>query len=295
MISRKTAIAIGTTVGFKFRTGLPHRMFDGDSFYDLLFGANLPAWLCNRAGRAGNGMAAKILIQRLHTGETVREGNHADTDEEAQLIGQQLLRDVAEALLNDWQENKAYHHRADREFVEQIATLARSLEIDGYLYRDGRLLAPDDAALDAGQEAGLLETLYTTLRLPNRDMFAKHLRDSEDRYQDAQWGDAISNARQFFETIMRESATTLHQQRNNAPLSQIIYDKPVRVREYLEDEGLVTHDEIMAIAHFYGLLSGSGNHPNMSERDQARLMRQLALTMGQFVLLCLEGAIGTQR
>ena len=38
-------------------------------------------------------------------------------------------------------------------------------------------------------------------------------------------------------------------------------------------------------------MSDTGGHPYMAAKDQARLMRHLALTFSQFVLLRLEGYI----
>jgi hypothetical protein len=76
-----------------------------------------------------------------------------------------------------------------------------------------------------------------------------------------------------------------------SPLSQSMYEKPVLVREYLENEGLLEKKETEAISKVYGLLSHTGNHPYMAERDQARLLRHLALTFSQFVILRLQGCM----
>ena len=48
-------------------------------------------------------------------------------------------------------------------------------------------------------------------------------------------------------------------------------------------------EEKEAIAKIYGFLSETGGHPYIANQDQARLMRHLALTFSQFVLLRLEG------
>ena len=59
----------------------------------------------------------------------------------------------------------------------------------------------------------------------------------------------------------------------------------------LERSGMLEKKEKEAIAQVYGLLSNTGGHPYIAERDQARLMRHLSLTFAQFVLLRLEGAL----
>ena len=71
----------------------------------------------------------------------------------------------------------------------------------------------------------------------------------------------------------------------------MVYSRPVRVRDYLESQGLVEPKEKEAIATIYGLLSETGGHPYVAQKDQARLMRYLALTFAQFALLRLRGAL----
>jgi len=66
----------------------------------------------------------------------------------------------------------------------------------------------------------------------------------------------------------------------------------VRIREYLERAGLLEAKETKAIAAVYGLLSETGAHPYMAQNEQARLMRHLALTFSQFVMLRLKGKLG---
>jgi hypothetical protein len=44
-----------------------------------------------------------------------------------------------------------------------------------------------------------------------------------------------------------------------------------------------------ALSHVYGLLSETGGHPYVAQKDQARLMRHLSLTFCQFILIRLQG------
>jgi hypothetical protein len=67
----------------------------------------------------------------------------------------------------------------------------------------------------------------------------------------------------------------------------------VEVRDYLERENLLEAKEKKALAEVYGLLSNTGGHPYIAEKDQARLMRHLALTFTQFILLRLQGSLQT--
>jgi hypothetical protein len=79
------------------------------------------------------------------------------------------------------------------------------------------------------------------------------------------------------------------------PLSPDVLTKPVMVRDYLEQVGLLEKKEKEAVSQVYGLLNNTGGHPYIAERDQARLMRHLALTFSQFVLLRLEGILRVGR
>ena len=77
-------------------------------------------------------------------------------------------------------------------------------------------------------------------------------------------------------------------------LPNATYTKAVKVREYLEAVGLIDRPEHEAIAKIYGLISNTGVHPNIAAKDQARLMRHLALTLSQFMLLKYQGYINSQ-
>ena len=65
------------------------------------------------------------------------------------------------------------------------------------------------------------------------------------------------------------------------------------MRNYLEEEGLLETKEKEAVAKIYGLLSNTGGHPYMASNDQARLLRQLALTLSHFVMLRFDGYLKT--
>ena len=61
------------------------------------------------------------------------------------------------------------------------------------------------------------------------------------------------------------------------------------VRDYLEREGLLETKEKKELAEVYGLLSNVGSHPYIAGKDQARLLRQQALLLSQFVMLRYQG------
>lgn len=199
--------------------------------------------------------------------------------------GQRYLRDLAKDILNYMDHEASYVFEGEKATVEE---LYRSLELDGYIYRDRQLLPSESAALDTAEESGILQSLYTELELNNRLVVLHHLELSEENYVAGHWNDVISNARNFLEHVLLETARRHSLEVNKESLSKT---KPYEVRDYLEREGLLESKEKDALAKIYGLLSDTGSHPYIAEKDQARLMRNLALTFSQFVMLRLQGAL----
>jgi hypothetical protein len=110
---------------------------------------------------------------------------------------------------------------------------------------------------------------------------------SELHYTEGRWSDCIGNSRKFFETVFSEVAQR-YSEMIGKPLNMQIREKPVEVRQYLEDNKLLEKREREAVDKIYGLLSHTGGHPYMAESDQARLLRQISLLFTQFIMLRLE-------
>jgi hypothetical protein len=165
------------------------------------------------------------------------------------------------------------------------------LELDGFIFRDSRLLTSDENVL-AEEESGVLESLYRRLNLQNEKTAFHHLDLSEQHYLAGRWDDSISNSRKFLESVLREVATAHSLQEHDSPLSRSVYEWPKDVRNYLEKEKLISHKEKEALFKVYGLLSDTGGHPYMARSDQARLLRNLALTLSQFIMLRFQGSSG---
>jgi hypothetical protein len=269
-----------------------HHQWDSHAIYDFLFDNDYAPWFCNEAKRPLQPRALKEFMMQLHTGETQYEKTKNWTPQQRTKLGQNYLRDLAEDILSVFDNMGTYQKQR---IETSITELKRSLELDGYIYRDGKLLASESDVLDAQEEQGVLEGLYASMRLDNLDMFRSHLKLSEEAYIAARWGDAIHNSRLVFEGVLREVAAAHSSRCKGTALSSNTYSKPVDVRQYLEREGLLEPKEREVIQHTYGLLSNTGSHPYMAEKDQARLLRHMALTLSQFVLLRLEGALKQTR
>jgi hypothetical protein len=177
------------------------------------------------------------------------------------------------------------------EYGKESQAIVKNLELDGYTYKNGQFLAPESDVLDVEEESGILQSLYASLGLDEKETAFHHLELSETHYIDGKWDDSISNSRKFLECVLTQVAAKHSQSAKSTTLAKGVAQRPREVREYLEHEGLLETREKEALAKVYGLLSHTGSHPYMAENDQARLLRHLALTFCQFVMLRLEGEI----
>jgi len=261
-----------------------------DSLYDFLYRCGYDAWFLNlaKALQVYDNRALKELILKLHTGESVAAATPNCAWKQRVELGQQLLRKLSEDMLlwfysleGGW----------NSEFDREVDQLVKQLELDGYVFRKGKLLFSEAAVLDTNEEQGLLGSLVNELALDNATTIDHHLELSETHYIEERWDDSISNSRKFLESVLQEVAAKHCLVGSGQPLGQNRYTKPVEVRKYLEEQKLIYPKETAAIAAGYALLSETGGHPYIAARDQARLLRYLALTFAQFILLRLRGAL----
>jgi hypothetical protein len=274
MISRRTALILSEVYAKNFYSSYTTRIggmsskrryrVDIDEFYDFLFSHNYPAWFCNLAKKTGGNADTsanatrnlKEFIMRLHTGETISEGTPQWNWQQREKLGQEFLVNMTTDMLNKFDEdNKTGPNGIEASIREKIIELKKSLELDGYVYNNSRLLIPESDILDIKEEEGVLENLFRSLGLQNRETIFHHLSLSEVHYINAKWDDSISNSRKFLEGILQEVAAKHSTKLKKTNLPDPIYSKPVRVREYLEKEGLMETKEIGTLASVYGLLS----------------------------------------
>lgn len=294
MISRGTALAVANAYTSKFSSrssgyrGERKETVFRDHLYEFLYERDYEAWFCNAARANFSIRGLKDWFLKLHTGESLASATPNWPWEKRAALGQRNMRDLAEDFLvwhssvNDEWTVKAY--------AEVVSELSRRLEIDGYLFREGALVQVEAEVLDLDQEKGLLAKIYEAVGLNRKNEAFEFLRISEEHYVSGHWADSISNCRKFLELTLSEGACAYAKVKGDA-FSEADASRPVEVRNYLERSGLVEKKERESLDKIYGLLSHTGSHPYMAEKDQARLLRQLSMTISQFVLLRLEGAL----
>jgi hypothetical protein len=295
MISRKTAMTLAEAYAKKFSGGATKYRSAHvyrDNLYDFLFEYDHEPWFCNAANALHGPRDLKEWLMRLHTGETQAHATPNWSWEQRQALGQRYLHDLAEDFLQWYATQKETWYVTH--YADVTTNLRRALELDGYVFRDGILLYPESDVLNVAEEVGVLERLHQNLKLGNRAAAFESLRLSEEHYRAGRWSDCIANSRKFLESILQEIARGHSLIDSGKELSDGTYSRPIAVREYLEHRGLIEKRERETIDKIYGLLSHTGSHPYMAESDQARLLRQLSLTVSQFAMLRLEGATKQQ-
>jgi hypothetical protein len=153
-----------------------------------------------------------------------------------------------------------------REVASQVVA---HLELDGYIYGDGHLYYSEAAALDTDIEEGIVQHLVTELALANEQVIRHRLENSENQYLNKKWDDSISNSRKFLEAILSEVAARHQLIESRQTLPSETYSRPVEVRKYLEQVGLLDGAEVDGIRVIYGLLSRTG--ATLTSRKGTRL------------------------
>lgn len=252
-----------------------HVVIDTKALYECAYAHNCDSWLCTHLEYQRKESVLRPFILKLHTGESVN--NDQWTLPQRATYGQAKLLELCVAILSAGPETL---DDADRN------ALRSALELDGYVFRDGRLLPSEGETQDVDAERGELMQLYASLGLPNAATVRDCLEASERNYVEGHYRDCISNARHYAEQILHDVADAWNA-RPGTPDLVIGANQPAAgpCRNYLHDVGVLTTDEREVFRTLHGLLSGTGGHPNIAERDEARVFRRLATSMSLYLML----------
>jgi hypothetical protein len=245
----------------------------GQRLRDVLFDRGFDAWLMERMNTAWLMGRLEEFIRGLHSGESITAPQW--TAEQILQSGQSYLCSLLDLILTD---------EPAKACGKEYETVVLALDVDGYAVVDGRVVAKDAVAPLLAEQRSYLEGLYSALALAEQQLARKHYQQSEDDYVAGVWGNAISNARHFVELVQRNAARRLGEALPPG-LSESDLRSPANVRKYLLHVELLSHAEYELVRQLYSTLSGKGGHPNMSEKDEARLTRHYALITSEFVLL----------
>jgi hypothetical protein len=292
MISRKSAKTIADTYHKHFTNGdrRPGFHYKRDSLYDFLYINNFEVWLLNAFNSIPtyNDRGLKEFIMRIHTGESLVSATLNWNWQQRQNLGQCILKNLAECLIYQRYTDPDFERYGDTD-KNAVDFMQKVLELDGYIYHDGVLWIPEETVIKEAEEQGVLEGLMKAVDLEDITTIKHHLDLSATHYEESRWDDSISNSRKILEGVLSQVAARQSIAKEGKSLPPKTLERAVEVRDYLEQCGLIEKKEKETISQVYGLLSDTGGHPYIAERDQARLMRHLSLTFTQFILLRLEG------
>jgi hypothetical protein len=286
VLSRRSAKLLADLLAVEFtdmRSNHTSDHIDTSSLYVFVYEADFEPWFCNLIQRNAYPSTLRDFVMKLETGEAIFSATEKWTRESRLQRSRELLMSLADTVVGR-QSGRGVRSPG------RFRALTASLELDGYQVRDGKLLDAESEANEVEEERGELANHYAELALPNLRIVQNHLNLSEEHYLAGKWGDCIGNSRHYFEQVLEDVADAWSK-RAGSPAFPSGKVMPVKIREYLRDAGLWNEDEFQAFGKLYGLLSATGGHPGMSEKDQARIFRRLALSMVQFMLLRYESRI----
>lgn len=290
MISRKSALLI-----YRFYEELIteddglEQSFHTDWLWELLYAHDFEDWFLDLVKEATDPIEVKYLISELHTGRVI-PNSVAVAMHGCQTKGRAILKDLAILALTITAD---IGH--EREIIGEIGQeLKAQLELDGYIYKDKNLYVSESSVIDEPAEQTYLENLIDGLSLADANTIKHHLNRSGEHFINGKWDDSISNARKVLDAILVQITSKVYSRVNSKPIPPQMLKNATDVRNFLERQNVITKVEREALEKTYGALSATGGHPYIAEKDQARLMRHLALTFSQFVLLRYQGFLANK-
>jgi hypothetical protein len=290
MISRRSTLRIEHPYEVLFTEWaewISASFFDFQKLWEYLYEEEVEGWFLEQIKSIEHARQFRDVVLGLHTDTTLNAKSlHPEV---RQKIAQKILRQLADAVLKFC--GPDLDSPIVKETDELILTrgLVRQLEIDGYVYRNNRLYQAESAVIPEEAEQSYLESLIVQTQFADPDPIIHHLKLSEEHFLSAKWDDSISNSRKVLDAILKQITERVYIAVEKKPAPIGLLKNAQQTREYLETQGLVTTVERETLDKTYGLLSVTGGHPYIAEKDQARLMRHLALTFSQFVLLRYQG------
>jgi hypothetical protein len=265
-------------------------VLDKEKLYDFLYENDHEGWFLDLYKRhVRNEVDLKDLILNFHTGMAYT--SKSQDLKAKQEVGQHVIKHLAISILkmleSDFMDWTTLVKQSDSDVLAQ--SLINRLELDGYKYDDGKLFSLESTVIPEEQEQSYLEELIKELNLSDQITVKHHLKLSEQHFLDAKYDDSISNSRKVLDAILTQIASAVYSEINGGPIPPQMLKNATDIRLFLERQNLITKVEREALEKTYGALSATGGHPYIAEKDQARLMRHLALTFSQFVLLRYQG------
>lgn len=166
---------------------------------------------------------------------------------------------------------------------EAAAELLASLQLDGFEMVSGRLVPATLKGMNLEQEDDFLIRLIKSIAPPNMDVIHNHHQQADETFVNGNWGSASSETRNFFIAVLRGLR---HVATSKGGLKPLTAGNDKNLIEDFRKVGLLTEEEKEAVLKLWVLLSFSGPHVGIQDRDRTRLTRLLVLGIAQW--LCLK-------
>jgi len=164
-----------------------------------------------------------------------------------------------------------------KEFLEKNPELARSLARDGFtLNIEGELIPIISPTAEPKKEEGLVETL---LEKYGFNVAKKHLEQAYDNYLDGHWEASNGCLRSFLQDVFDQIALMLWPE--DAAKKGAGGDR----RKLLQEKGFIKKDtEADLVRSFFKFAHGEGSHPGLSDENDCRLRRYMAVALASYYL-----------
>lgn len=212
---------------------------------------------CHRGGRGGRVGYLERVLDRLDEEDPTR----------LQVVLQELI-----SRLNQGQR------------LSQIDRMSAALRERGFELTDDARIHPIEILAEESEETDdyLDELIATNQNHLTINILRHHLDQHRNLYaQGTSPGAATGEARQFVEQLLVDIARAIADARSHVPN----LSRPVRVREYLQDQGFFDEDELKRlVVGVYGYLSEVGAHPGVTDVAMGRMARAIFLNFGVYLL-----------
>lgn len=195
-------------------------------------------------------------------------GQDRDEDQENE------LRDAIEHLLSQTTD-RAFEHS------DAIALLVRELELDGFVFRDQRLMPTTAGPLPLATQSSDLEA---SLEQAGLLVALKHYRQALDNFARANYEAAGGSIGSFLENLFEEVAAHLTGTRRPEPRASL---------DALRDDGFLQAGQWNFLRGCWSGVQEGGRHQGTSEHELALLRIQTGTAAGQFLLTLLDAPAAT--
>lgn len=245
-------------------------------FYRFLRDLGYEPWFYRHAETLITWDEIERWVAELWRGQFLKDNNYLLTAGPARVA--RLVENLLEAHADGVQPISSLN----RNHIDKLKAACKS---DGFVIVSNRLFNREEDVVDAEEEMGLIEALYSDLGLQDVKILQRCLRQSEDHFRNEIWDDAIGNSRkaleQVFNGIVQDLRASEGRTTNVSAGKQSL--------TYFEKKGLYDARTGKTFLNLYDTLSVKGNHPFWADVDEARLYRNLARMIAQYLLLSYRG------